>query len=597
MNSLKNFFDDHVGNPCEHGNRDDTAVLVELVEEERPVGLEAFRSGTALGFRNASGTVNLESDEHTEQGGESAEACEDKRIHVGTGMDDASLGSTDDRSEGFAEHLDAEGIGPEVTGEDSAESENHHRDKHASRSFVDMFFTFLGAAIAAEEREDNETTHVDGSDHSGKETDHVEGRAHRAAREQAFEDQVLGPETGKAREADNREERENHDASRNRSLLEHAAHLAHVLFAGQCVNHGTGTEEEGCLEEGVGKHVEDRSVEGANACSHEHVAELANRGVSENLLDIVLEEAGHCGPESREEANQSNNEEHHRQEGEHVAHTSEEVHATGHHGCSMDEGRNRCRTGHGIREPSEERNLSGLTRAADKEQEAGKGENREDDFHVAASNKHLDEGVEGIVVQDFGAAHRDEAKHTEKEPDIAHAVHDEGLVCSLAVVVVVVPETDEEVGAEAHAFPTEEREEQAVGEHEHDHAEQEQVDVGEEAGKTAIPVHVTDGVQRDEGANAGNEQKHDAGKAIEQESDIHLEERNIDPVTERGADTFSRHAPSEENHACECEHREKHGEEPDNPFGGALLRAGRNHGNGTEEDSPDKREERNKPKR
>ena len=113
---------------------------------------------------------------------------------------------------------------------------------------------------------------------------------------------------------------------------------------------------------------------------------------------------------------------------------------------------------------------------------------------MVTADDHADEIRKHIVVEDSRATDRHEAEHTEQEADIAHAVYDESLVSGLAVLDILVPETNEEVGAEAHAFPTEEREEQVVREHEHDHAEQEEVDVGEVTGKAAVAVHVTNRV-------------------------------------------------------------------------------------------------------
>ena len=168
---------------------------------------------------------------------------------------------------------------------------------------------------------------------------------------------------------------------------------------------------------------------------------------------------------------------------------------------------------------------------------------------------------------------------------------------SLAIVQVVVPETDEQVRAETHAFPTEEGQEQAVGKHEHDHAEQEQVDVGKEAGKAAVAVHVTDRVESDERTDARDKQEHHAGKTVEQESDIDLEHRDINPVAERLTDTFFRHTESEQHNTQERKHREKHREGAHETFGRTLLATRRNKGNRCKQDCSQEREKRYKPKR
>ncbi len=61
--------------------------------------------------------------------------------------------------------------------------------------------------------------------------------------------------------------------------LAEAAHLAHVLLAGEGVDDGAGGEEEERLEEGVGEEVEDTGGVGSNSAGEEHVAELRYRRI------------------------------------------------------------------------------------------------------------------------------------------------------------------------------------------------------------------------------------------------------------------------------------------------------------------------------
>ena len=60
------------------------------------------------------------------------------------------------------------------------------------------------------------------------------------------------------------------------------------------VAHRAGAEEEERLEERVGEEVEHRRDPRADAERHHHVAELADRGVREHLLDVVLHEREHA---------------------------------------------------------------------------------------------------------------------------------------------------------------------------------------------------------------------------------------------------------------------------------------------------------------
>ena len=79
---------------------------------------------------------------------------------------------------------------------------------------------------------------------------------------------------------------------RLRHVLPQAAHvLLHVEGVVRArVAHRAGAEEEVGLEERVGEEVEDRRDPRADAERHDHVAELADRRVGEDLLDVVLDE-------------------------------------------------------------------------------------------------------------------------------------------------------------------------------------------------------------------------------------------------------------------------------------------------------------------
>ncbi len=70
-----------------------------------------------------------------------------------------------------------------------------------------------------------------------------------------------------------------------------AAHVAHVLLAADGVNHRASGQEQQSLEERVRHQVEDPGGECRHAAGHEHVAELRDRRVGENFLDIGLRDA------------------------------------------------------------------------------------------------------------------------------------------------------------------------------------------------------------------------------------------------------------------------------------------------------------------
>ena len=65
------------------------------------------------------------------------------------------------------------------------------------------------------------------------------------------------------------------------------------------VNDRARAEEQQRLEERVRHHVKDRRDERADAARQEHVAELRDGRISEDLLDVVLREADRRGEDRR----------------------------------------------------------------------------------------------------------------------------------------------------------------------------------------------------------------------------------------------------------------------------------------------------------
>ena len=88
------------------------------------------------------------------------------------------------------------------------------------------------------------------------------------------------------------------------------------------------------------------------------------------------------------------------------------------------------------------------------------------------------------------------------------------------LVGVLEPEADQQVGREPHAFPADEQHEQRLAEHQQQHEEQEQVQVREVARVARVVLHVADRVDVDQRADAGHDQRHHGGQAVEVERDL-----------------------------------------------------------------------------
>src|SRR3546814_15557370 len=84
------------------------------------------------------------------------------------------------------------------------------------------------------------------------------------------------------------------------------------------------------------------------------------------------------------------------------------------------------------------------------------------------------------------------AEDAEHEAKVADAVDDERLDRRGVRARLLVPETDEQIGCQADAFPTEEHLDEIVRGHEHQHREGEEREIGEEARLVRVFLHIAD---------------------------------------------------------------------------------------------------------
>ena len=328
-----------------------------------------------------------------------------------------------------------------------------------------------------------------------------------------------------------------------RDELPKPAHLRHVLFAPQRVDHGARAEEEAGLEPGVREDVKHARRERERAAAQEHVPELRDRGVRENLLDVRLGEA-HRGREKRRRAADERDDERGvvREEAadrgmvaqhfdrplvrdpvEDVA-AHHHVDARRHHRRRVDERRYGCRAGHRVREPDVERNLRALAARADEEREA-------DRRHEPACGvpARIGGGEREHPVEVRRAEEREAPEDAEDETEVPDAVDDERLLAGVRGPRLGPVEADEEVRAQPDALPPHEENRQVRAEDEREHREHEEVQVREIPAVPRVVPHVSDRVDVDERADQRDEKQHESRERVDSKRGVEGDRLRAEP--------------------------------------------------------------------
>ena len=322
--------------------------------------------------------------------------------------------------------------------DDRQRREDHERHRHDRRRLVHVVRNLGRGAQLAEEGQEEEPEHVERGETRGERTDRPERVVPGAP--SVGEDLVLTEEAGETGRAGDRERADEERPPRDRHLFAESAHLAHVLLAAHSVDDAARAEEEQRLEERVRHHVEDRGRERADAERKHHEAELAHRRVREHLLDVGLHQGDRRREERGRRADDRHDLERERAREEHDVEARDHVDARGHHRRGVDQGGDRCRSRHGVGQPDVERQLRRLAGGADEEEERDRRRRlRREQVHVLLDVRDVE--TDGTVRR---RAPRQE-EQAENEPEVADAVHHERFLAGGGVLVLLVPEPDEQV--------------------------------------------------------------------------------------------------------------------------------------------------------
>src|SRR5262249_6701460 len=142
-----------------------------------------------------------------------------------------------------------------------------------------------------------------------RQSKHIEGRQERAGRSHPVEqilmvrervghDLVFAPEACERRYASDGYSADEEQPVGPGNLMFQSDHLTNVLLSRERVDHGSGGQEQQCLEEGMRHEMEDRRGIGADSATEKHIAELADSRIGQDPLDVSLDQADGGGEES-----------------------------------------------------------------------------------------------------------------------------------------------------------------------------------------------------------------------------------------------------------------------------------------------------------
>ena len=153
------------------------------------------------------------------------------------------------------------------------------------------------------------------------------------------------------------------------------------------------------------------------------------------------------------------------------------------------------------------------------------------EFHAGKGQHRL--GMIRDMAEDNVEIHRPEnmeQRHdTQGKAEITDTVGDKGLDGGVVGGLLLVPETDEQIGGQAHTFPAEEELEEVVGGHQHQHGEGEERQIGEETRAVRIVGHVAPGIDMHERGDRVDDDQHGRGQRIQLDVPGDIEIANTHP--------------------------------------------------------------------
>ncbi len=460
-----------------------------------------------------------------------------ERVAVLAVVEDETRAGADDQSQNRGDEDSAVGLGvvglesfqhvggPIPWRDDGEDSEEDEWQEHHDRCFGSVM-SVLGAGFA-EEGNDEHPRHVESGEQGGGDAD-PEERGTAGHFKGDTEDGFFAPEAaGKVRHTHERCGADGEGGKGDGHVFGQAAHLPDVLLVMAGVNDGTGAEEEHGFEEGMRVEVEHRRMAGSGGIvmagglhgdesdSHDHVAELRERGVGEHALDVVLLRGDQRGHEGGDAADPSDG-------GggvwgglDHESAADEHEHTGGDHGGGVDEGGDGRGALHGVRKPDVERELGAFSHGS--HEDAERGDHHEGGVELrGVVHGALPEAIVQAGEADVAMIRHEKHQDADHETEVADAIGEESFLGGFGSVWLFKPVTDEQVGAETDQFPEDEHHHKVPREDDASHGEHEEGQGTEEALLGFVVLHVTDGEEMHEEADGGDDEHHATALLIDQ---------------------------------------------------------------------------------
>ena len=257
----------------------------------------------------------------------------------------------------------------------------------------------------------------------------------------------------------------------------------------------------------MGHQMENPSRKCADTAGQKHIAELADGRVGENALEVVLSQRDGSRVEGRDASEHRYQLHGKRRRFKQEMRAGDHVNPRCHHGGGVNQGAHRCRSFHRVGQPDIERHLGGLAHRAEEQEQAN---GRQSDFGLLGQVSH--QVKQRFEIHD--AEGPEDQNDSEQESEITDAVDDEGFLAGVGCGLFQKIKTDQQVGTDADAFPTDKHQQVVVRHDQDQHGEQKQVQVGKEAVKAVFLSHVADRIDMNEESYAGDHKRHNQRETV-----------------------------------------------------------------------------------